>query len=357
MKKLYLMVLRTVIPVFLVSIIFFVLLLELVDLFANLWRFLNQDVPLGDIMMIQLYYIPKCISYAFPVSILFSTSYCLGEFYARNELIAIFGAGISLGRFTLPFFVLGFFVSIFGFYFEENFVIDTFQKKNDLVREVLNQSVSFSNTNVTILGSDVSMIYHADYYNDMNKSLTGLVLTQRDAQGEFLRRIDAESAVWKDGLWELKGVRLYRREGEEIHEEVLPLLVDPEISSPPFHFRKVFGNVEEMPRREAREWILSLRQAGLSYRGALAEYYKRYSFALAPLVVSLLSAAVGGRFRKNVLLMSLLSSLVFSVVYYVMQMLLMLLAKLGYIAPLVGAWTAFMVFLSMGLFLMGKART
>ncbi len=357
MRRLHLMVLRSVVPVFLVSLVFFVLLLELVDLFANLWRYLNQDVPLRDVMMIQLYYMPKCLSFAFPVSILFSTSYCLGDFYARNELIAVFGAGIPLGRFILPFLGLGLVVSVFGFFFEENLVIRSYQKKNDLIREVLDQSLAFSNSNVTIIGADVKMVYHADYYNDTNKSLTGLVVVQRDDRGEFYRRIDAESAVWEDGRWKLGRVRVFRRHQDDILEDSYPELVDDALAAPPSNFRKMTGNVEEMGRSEAREWITALRKAGLAYRGALAEYYKRYSFSLAPLVVALLSGAVGGRFRRNILLMSLLTSLVFSVVYYVMQMLMMLFAKLGYIAPLTGAWAAFIVFLGLGVFLMRNART
>jgi lipopolysaccharide export system permease protein len=74
-------------------------------------------------------------------------------------------------------------------------------------------------------------------------------------------------------------------------------------------------------------------------------------------MVAFISSAVGGRFRKNILLMSLLTSLVFSVVYYVTQMVSVIFAKLGLIPPLAGAWGAFLLFAFATFWLFRYART
>lgn len=351
------MVIRSFIPVLIVSISFFVLLLEMVDLFANLWRYLNQGVGFAAIIHIQLLYLPKCISFALPISVLFSTAYCMGEFYGRNELIAVFGAGVSLFRFIVPFLAAGFILSVFGFLFEENRVIDSYRLKNEMVRDALNQSTTFSNSNITILGENIRIIYHADYYNDQNSTLSGLLIVKRDDKGRFLQRIDADTGVWQDDGWVLNRARVFTLAEGEIAEERFETLQDPELTSTPASFRKISRNVEEMKREDAREWILTLRKAGLPYREALTEYHKRYSFSFAPFIVTLLAGAAGGRFRKNVLLMSLMMSLVFSVVYYVAQMIMILFAKLGYIAPIMGAWSAFFIFLILGTLLLRAART
>jgi lipopolysaccharide export system permease protein len=307
--------------------------------------------------MIQVMYLPKCISFATPISILFSTAYCLGESYSRNELIAVFGAGIPLFRFVVPLLVIGFVVSLAGFAFEENYVIDTYRQKNELVKAALNESTTFSNSNVTVLGNNIRTIYHADYYNDQNDSLAGLIVTKRNEAGGFLQRVDAENAVWSDGLWRLSRVRIFTVEGDTVTEEDYDTFLDEELTLAPENFRTLTNNVEEMRWPDAKEWIEKLRMAGLPYREALTAYYNRFSFTFAPLVVTLLSSAIGGRFRKNILLMSLLSSLVFSVVYYVTQMVMRLLAKHGYIAPTIGAWFALFLFLFLGVMSMRNART
>ncbi|MDR1932581.1 MAG: LptF/LptG family permease [Spirochaetales bacterium] len=360
MKTLAVMVVRSFIPVFIVALSFFVLILEMVDLFANLWRYLNQDVSFAQIMMIQLMYLPKCVSFATPISVLFSTAYCLGESYSRNELIAVFGAGIPLFRFVIPLLAIGVVVSFLGFVFEENYVIDTFRQKNQMVKDALNESVTFSNSNVTVLGENIRTIYHTDYYNDQNNSLTGLIVTKRSEEGGFLQRIDAESALWneEEGVWKLTKVRVFTVTAQDTIKELdYETLTDRDLTLPPENFRTVTNSVEEMRREEAKEWIEKLRRAGLPYREALTAYYNRFSFTFAPLVVALLSSAIGGRFRKNILLMSLLSSLVFSVIYYVTQMVMRLLATHGYIAPVVGAWFALILFLVFGVLLMRNART
>jgi lipopolysaccharide export system permease protein len=226
-----------------------------------------------------------------------------------------------------------------------------------MVRTVLQHSTTFSNTNVTIIGDDIRIVYHADYFNDQNNTLSGLIVIKRDRDGRFIARIDAETAVWKDTHWQLDKVRSFTLQEGIIREEEHAVYEDPSLSAPPHNFRKITRNIDEMTIEDAREWITALKKAGLPYRESLTEYHKRFSFAFAPFVVAILSSAIGGRFRKNILLMSLLASLCLSVIYYVVQMVMILLAKLGYIAPIAGAWSAFFIFFIVGLFLMRFART
>ncbi|MDR2901229.1 MAG: LptF/LptG family permease, partial [Treponema sp.] len=135
-------VLKQFFPIFLASIFMFVSLVILIDLFANLWRYLNSDVSFLNMMKISLYYIPKGISYALPVALLFATAYTLGDLYARNELTAVFSSGIPYRRFVIPFIILGIFVSIISFFFEDLVVIPTLKEKNFLSKSVLNQNFS-----------------------------------------------------------------------------------------------------------------------------------------------------------------------------------------------------------------------
>ncbi len=359
MKTLHRMLLESFLPVFLFALIFFAILLHLIDLFGNLWRYLNHDAALMDIVAVHLYYLPKSISYALPVALLFAIAYTLGSLYGNNELIAVFGSGVPLPQFVAPFLVVGLILSVGWFFFQERLVIDTFAKKNELSRELLNQSVSLNNTDITVIGRDGRLIYHATYYNDTSRTLSNLLIIERDSEGDFMRRIDAEWAVWRDGLWELHRVQDYRwDEGKEnLAARQLDILREAALNDDPSTFQKKTRNIEEMKMGEAREWLDSLRTAGLPNRGPLTEYYNRFAFALTPFVVALLSSAIGGRFRKNVLLMSLLSSLVLSVIYFVTQMVSVILAKLGYIPPLMGAWMAFLLFLAAGIGLFRIART
>ncbi len=359
MTLLYRMILFAFIPVFILALFFFILILELVDLFANLWRYLNFDVPLVSIFKVLLLYLPKCISFSVPIALLFAVSFTLGNFYANNELISIFGAGVSLFRFVLPVLFVSLLLSGLWFLFEEHVVIDTLEKKNELSNNLLKQQSSLSNTNVTVMSPDNSVVYHAEYYNDETKTLSNVMVIQRGEDMTFQRRIESDRAEWKEEKWVFKNSRLFswNEEGTFVTEKYISEYTLPVFNQRPASFRKTVRNVEEMARVEAKEWVESLRKSGLPFRGALTEYYKRFSFALTPFVVAMISGAIGGRLKKNILLMSLLLSLVISVVYYVMQMVLILFAKLGYIPPLAGAWGTFLIFLCTGFWLFKNART
>jgi lipopolysaccharide export system permease protein len=112
-----------------------------------------------------------------------------------------------------------------------------------------------------------------------------------------------------------------------------------------------------MDRAESQRYVAAIRKAGLPFREALTDYYRKYSFASTPLIVALIASSLGSTFKKNILLMSLLSALVISVVYYVSQMVSAILSKNGYIPPLAGAWSPFSLFLVLGFMLFRTART
>jgi len=358
MKVLHKMILRDFIPTSMVALIFFILILQLVDLFGNLWRYLNTEVSLSAIAWISYLYIPKCISFSLPIAVLFSISYTLGNYYANNELIAVFGSGYSLYQLTKPLLICGLLLSLGGYFFEDQVVIPTFKEKNQLSKEILGQTVSYSNSNVTVLSRKNTVIYNADFYNDKRFSMTGLSVFFITPEGQFIKRIDASTAVWENGQWQLRNVRIFKKDGQDnMKEEYISSWTDPLLDEPPGSFKRITRDIDEMNSREAKDWVNSLKRTGFPYKGALTEYYQRFSFALTPLVVAILSCSLGGRFKKNILLMSLLSSLVVSVVYYVTQMIMVLLAKLGYIPPLYGAWTGFFIFLVFGAFLFRTAKT
>lgn len=359
MKTLQFMVVRLFLPVFLLALLFFVLILELTDLFTNLWSYLSNDVGTLQILMTSVYYLPKCVSYALPVSLLFSIAFTLGQLYAHNELIAVFGSGVSLFRLVAPLILIGVLISVFGFLFQENVVIDTYREKNQLTQQLLQRKTSFSNTNVTVLSEAGGIIYHADFYNDNSHVLSGLTILKRSADGRFIERIDAPTADWTSGHWQLHRARIieWNADHSSLIQKDEPIVNDPSLSESPDTFKRTVRNVDEMRIPQALQWINSLKKAGLPFRGELTDFYNRYTFALTPLIVTLISAAIGGRFKKNVLLMSLLVSLVISVIYYVTQMMSVLLAKLGYVSPLTGASAGAILFLIAGVWLLRTART
>jgi lipopolysaccharide export system permease protein len=346
---------RQFIPIFFVAVSMFVFLLLLIDLFSNLVRYLNNEVPMLTILKISLYFIPKSVSYAMPISLLFAAAYTLGDLYAKNELTTVFSSGIPFWRFSVPLLVIGVIASIFSFFLDDIVVIPTLKVKNDLSRRALRQHITESNSDVVIKAKNGRLIYSVDFYDHEKFILTGVNIIETNETGEFVSQIRAPSAVWADTCWEFKNAVIY--EYEEGILRVRPFFSDTSYDEPPDMFRRKAVNVEELPAKEAGLLVNDLRLAGLPYSHVQANYYHRYSFAAASFIVMILSISMGGRFRKNILLMSLFTSLSVAVVYYIMEMLSMTMAGLNYIHPATGAWFPVFFFIIIGVLLLRSAKT
>ncbi|MDR2135998.1 MAG: LptF/LptG family permease [Treponema sp.] len=342
-------------PIFVIAISMFMLLLALIDLFANVFRYLSYQVPVLEILKISLFYLPKCFSYALPISLLFASAYSLGDLYARNELTAVLSSGIPFWRFSLPLVLIGAFASLFAFGFEDAVVIPTLAAKNSLSRYYLRQDRQESNSDVVIKTRGGNLVYAVDYFDYRALVLNGISIVEQDETGAFISQVRSPKAVWTGEYWSLSNAVVYQWEGDLLR--VRPLGETDVYREHPDTFRRNAVDVEELRVRDARLLVEDLTIAGLPTVRALSDYYHRFSFSVASLVVMVLSISMGGRFKKNILLMSLLASLSSAVIFYVMEMISMLMARLGYIPPIVGAWFPVAIFIVIGLLLLGSAKT
>lgn len=345
-------VLKSFLPTFLVSMSFFVLILEMADLFMNIVQYMQNEVPFASVLSTLYLYLPKCASVALPIAVLFSVSYTLGTLYANNELIVVFGSGVRLVAFISPLLALTFAVSLGYFAFEDRVVIPTVAAKKALVKTLLKTGTPAGLSDVTILGSGKRFVWNVRYFDRENSAMTGVTIVERDDEGAFVSRLNAQSAEWTGEAWRFSAVRRFFWQGKALTDESYGSWEDPDYDEPPDSFRGGGKTVAEMSIADAKAELDFLRRAGLPSSAQAAEYWKRFAFALTPFIVTILSASIVGRYKKNVLLMSLLLSLVAATLYYVVQMVTMLLAKADSISPFMGAFAPviFFALLIAGLF-------
>ncbi|GMO52769.1 MAG: LptF/LptG family permease [Termitinemataceae bacterium] len=343
------------VPVFIVASVMFVMLMILIDLFVNLVHYLNYEATFKQILKVSFYYLPKSFSYALPISLLFAVAYTLGDLYARNELTSIISSGIPFWRLTRSLLIIGLMASFFAFFFEDRVVIPTLKVKNDLGRTLRHQTVLEKNSNIVMKTRDGQRIYSIDYYDYQNITLNGLLIVERDEDGSFSQMIRAASATWDVDHWAFNNAVIYAWEGEFIKINTLGPTTD--YTEDPEIFTRSAVDPAELSARDARYLVRDLRDAGLPAIEALADFYHRFSFSTVSFIVVILSISMGGRFRKNIMLMSLLTSLGTAVVFYIVEMITMMMGKMGYIPPLIGAWFPVFLFIAVGVMLVRYSKT
>jgi lipopolysaccharide export system permease protein len=359
MKQLTRLVLANFLPVFIGSLTFFAFLIDASDLLFNIVRYIEREVAFEQILRVQLLYLPTSITFALPVALLFSVSFSMGTLYANNELIAVFASGISLKRFITPLVVLGVLFSIFLFAFQDRFAIPMLAQKEELSAELLrNRPANLNRSNISIQSRAGRVVYDAAFYDDGRKQLDDVQLIIRNANNSIEKQIHADWAVWNGESWEFRRLTLIQRlEDGSMQISQLDSWTDPVANLQPSAFQNQYGDIDAMRLREAGEYLDYLQDGGFPYRKELTRYHERFSFSLTPLIVILLSAGIGGSYRKNILAMSLLVSLGLSVVYYSIQMLSGLFATLGIIDSIAGAWAGTLLTGLAAAYIVSRAKT
>lgn len=357
MKLIWRYLIKLFIPTFIVALLFFVLLLQLGELFAHIVEYLQNGALIKDILKLMVLYLPKCISYSVPLAILFAGSYTMGNLYVRNELTSIFSAGISLGKFTLPLLIFGFLLSIGMIFFEDKIVIKYSFEKSKLSKQLLNTEENLNSSDVVILSELGKIVYLADYYNATEKTLSNVSVVIRDAAGNLSTIIQSSFVVWNTNRWIFNKPSIYtfNEKNEAAHTSILPDNII--LAEPPESFQRNLNSVDEMTIENAKIFILNLKKNGLPYYEALSKYYRRFSFPFTIFIVLFFSISLGGKFKKNILLMSILFSLGIATLFYITEMMTMMSAKWEYISPLAGAWTPIIIFFILSALLLRTART
>jgi lipopolysaccharide export system permease protein len=280
----------------------------------------------------------------------------MGNMYARNELTSIFASGYSLYSLVIPLLVFGFALSFGMFFFEDQVVIHSLLQKNNLNRILLNQEASLSNTNIVVLSESGDMVYTADYYENKEKKLFAFMVIKRDSRKMPKYIIQAPIAKWNGSSWDPTDFTVYEL-GDDGKATVNTGSIPFELTEPPETFMRNITTVDELSAVDAKKYIANLRKAGLPYAEQLSNYYKRFSFPFTIFIVLFFSISLGGRFKKNIMLMSLLLSLSIAVLYYIMQMITMIFAKWEYLSPSTGAWFPVLFFICASSVLLRYART
>lgn len=350
---------KKIIPLFLGTLVFFALVLNLVDLFMHIANYLQNECTVKDVLQVMILYVPKTVWYAVPIAMLFSTSYVLSDMYANNELEALFASGVSLFRFTVPVLILSFLMSFGLFWFENKYVVSTYEKKTTLQNQLLKTFKTENNTDVIVLSKNGSIIYKANKYIEASHKLQSAYFVFRDEDKNLQSIIYATTAIWNmdKEKWILQDAIQYQLEDNRIEMVPVQEKYTSQLTEPYDIFRKNVVDIQSVNASEAKIYIDHLKKAGLPYQEQMAEYFKKFSFPFIIFIVVFLSIGLTGKTKKNVLLISLASCISASVLFYVLLMVTMVLAKHGYITPFMGAWAPGIFFTIGAAILLKYSRT
>src|SRR5215218_10947061 len=90
--------------IFVVTALGFPVLVSVIDLTENIGKYLNRNLPRGDIALSYLYWLPDSMFMVLPAAVLFATVFSIGAVTRHQEITAAKASGISFYRFIAPIF-------------------------------------------------------------------------------------------------------------------------------------------------------------------------------------------------------------------------------------------------------------
>jgi lipopolysaccharide export system permease protein len=331
------------------GLIAFTLIFVVIDIMENLDDFIDQSVP-GDVVFHYYFvFIPEMLKLITPVAILFAALFTAGKAANLSELTAIKASGVSMFRFMAPFVITTLIISVVNIYFVGYLVPMANKTKHNIEMEYLNRGFEYFGSNLFFQDSK-SRIVTISFF-DVQRSQANRVSIQEFDEESFTRmvsRIDAIRLVFDSTTYNwiaYNGVRRYfseRRETADYFEQDTLR----EVNFTPLELQTKQQKPEQMNISELREMIENRRRAGSDPTRALIEYYSRFSFPLASIVVVLFGLPISSNRRKGGFAIQVGIAIMATFIYLVFLKISEAFGKNGALDPMLTAWMPNLLFLA-----------
>ena len=185
-------------------------------------RTVGGDVRLSILgaLNLSLMKLPQIVEQTLPFALLIASMMAFTRLNRRSELSIIRASGISAWRFLTPVMVLGVVLGLFTMMVLNPFaakLTESFEQTRDRLLNEGRPTLSVSDTGIWLRQGDETnqIVIHAKRVAEGGVNLQDVKMIQEErlyADGRptndyaFARRIDADSAILRNGFWQLEGV-------------------------------------------------------------------------------------------------------------------------------------------------------
>jgi lipopolysaccharide export system permease protein len=295
---------------------------------------------------------PEMIGRTATFSILMATLLTLGVLSRDSELIAMRSCGISLVRISLPMLALGLCAS-FLLLINAEVVLPVSYARTEMIDRVKikkkGERVTFKRNNIWFRSA--LMILQARLFEPKTKTLSGVVVWTVDAAMNPVSRIDAESAVYRDGQWQLNNTtqRNFTAAGFAPKEAaIMSLNLNLKVED----LQVLDSDADNLSIRTLREYAENLRRGGYTAYRYLTLMHTKIAAPFAALIMVLLGIPFALRNnRSSGIAMGIGAGVAIGFAYFIVNAVLLSYGRSGVLPPMLAAWGANILFMTGGVWL------
>jgi lipopolysaccharide export system permease protein len=337
----------------------FTFIFIVIDAMENLDDFIDQNVPLINILHYYFVFSPDIIRLMTPVAVLFSALFTAGKAANLSELTAIKASGVSLFRFMLPFLVTTALLSLFSIYFSGYVVPMANKTKLNIEQVYLKKNISFSGSNIYFQDSK-SRIVSISYFDAASNKANRVSIQEFNPNDlkEMVSRIDARSLDYDTlkSIWIAKDGTKREFMGKFQKVNYFSNLEIKNLNFTPSELLKKQTRPSEMNFDELKELIDSQKFAGNDPTSTLIEYHSRIAFAFTSFIVVFFGLPISSNKRKGGIASQVGLNILVTFLYLVFMKVSQAFGKNGALNPIVTAWFANFIFMLAAAFNLWRSR-
>lgn len=357
MKKLDLYIGKNFIKSFLISLLAFVNIFILSQLFRVFRYVADGRMVAKDGFLYVVYMLPEIFINVTPLAILLGSLMMINRMAGNLEIISLKTSGVSFKRIILFPIIISFIVSVLVFILYGNFYPVAERKMKEIKGGTISKVLPKEKYNGFIRNMENNNIYMIDYINveknsakkieliKLNKSFTEVEKVIIAKSGSYLKKLKC---------WQLEDVVINDIKNKK--SESASFYVAEEFKEPPENFVTLSIPSKFLTTKELKEETKNLRITGGDIRSNMVELGKRYSFPFISFIISFLGLSLGSRYVRGNSAASIVLCMVFGYGYYIVQASFESLGKNGLMNPFVSGWIPNIIFLLIGVYFINKAE-
>jgi len=336
-----------------------------VDFFERVDEFIRRDMPYSDLIYYFIFKIPSIAFYMAPQAVLLATVITLAVLARDNEIIAMKAGGIGIVGITFPILGAALVVALLVLASNEYLAPIATKKMNYIFKVKVQGNPVFGDTYIEVgdrlagggeawfVAKDKA-VWNIRQFDPKEKIIYDARIFYRFDNGLIRKRIDVKKVIWSGVNWEFVDVflRTFDQEGygatEYFEKKIIPVLETPDDI-----IKNIIIHSDEMSLQELYKEIQEMTLEGKDTLKHRVEFHQKISYPFTSIVLALLAIPLSLRSsRHGGVLFCVGINLAMGFVFSFLYAMGVSLGFGGFFSPLFAAWGPFLLFSSLGFYLL-----
>ena len=340
--------------IFGVSLFTFIFVIEIIV--AMMESIIVKGISIVDVLRMLSFYLPPIVVQTIPMGMFLGIMITFANFTKTSESTAMTATGISLKRILKPIIFCAIGVTFFIFFLQEMIIHRSYGKLQFLTAKIAYENPVFQLKDKTFIEDvDEYSLYVDRLVSDSNfeKVASGVLIFQKNDNGEFPSLLIGESAHWEKSSMILTKSSFYQYDEEgreslrnEFDEKIVPLNA---------YFDDIKIKIKDIEALNISMLITELKNGEIENRiPYFVEIHRKIALPLSTIMLSILGVllTIGHHRSGKGLSFSLSLGIIFS--YITLLNVGMVMATRGKIPVFIGVWIPNVLLLILTLFVYKK---